>query len=195
MDTNRIETIEESYRLISLWCRPLARTRYRTSELRRAKIKPDGEGSTTLLRKVRERERAEMEASAVLSDTLEHDEVFDEYTSALSTTSESYARISQRDQVEEAKRAASKSEAKEAAGRQRLRRIRDRISDAVFDYSEIEQEKIEERIDELVNSDGYYNEVEPIDLDSDYQGERQVNKPLLIAIIIFIIYVILIFKF
>ena len=191
-----METIDDSYTLISLWCRPLARTRYRTSELRRGRIKEGSGGTTTLLRQRREKERAEREASGLLAaerrSPAARDSVYDEYTSALSTTSESYLAVSQRDSK---RLETGDEEAPAEVRRPRLRNIRDRISDAVFDYSEIEQEKIEEKIDALVNADGYYNEVDPIDIDEEYQEERHLNKPLIIAIIGLIIYIILIVKF
>lgn len=193
--------IDDIYRQYEIWCRPLKRTRYTFSEMRTKAISPDSGGSTALLRKMREAEKRAIEASGLLQREKApvRDAAFDEYTSSLSTTSESYAAMQARDDnllsPDSVVAAANEVQTEAPVPYQpRLKRIRDRFQEAVFDFSEIEQERIEKEIDELVNADGYYNEIEPIDIDTEYEQEKKITKPLLIAVAVFIIYVIIILK-
>lgn len=196
--------IDEIYRQYEIWCRPLKRTRYTFSEMRTKVISPDSGGSTALLRKMREAEKRAMEASGLLQKEARprQDEALNEYTSSLSTTSESYAAFQAREDgvldpeglVASAANEEDNTKAP-ATYQPKLKRIRERFQEAVFDFSEIEQEKVEQEIDEIVNADGYYNEIEPIDIDTEYEPEKKLAKPAIIAIAVFIIYVIIILKF
>ena len=199
--------ISETYRQYEIWCRPLKRAKYSFAEMRTKAISPDSEGSTALLRKMREAERKAIEASGILQkerQVPQRDAAFDEYTSSLSTTSESYAAFQERDNRElplsSPVASATLGDQEESSAeipmyQPRLRRIRDRIQEAVFDFSEIEQERIEEEVNNLVNADGYYNEIDPIDIDTEYEKEKSMAKPAIIAVAVFIIYVIIILKF
>lgn len=52
-----------------------------------------------------------------------------------------------------------------------FKKLKRSINEKIFDYSEIKQAKIEEKINELVNADGYYSEVLPIDVENDEEVE------------------------
>lgn len=186
---SNMEVISEEYRQYEIWCRPLERTRYSFSEMRTKSISADDGGSSALLREFREKER--LYAEQVETRTEQKDEAYEEYTSALSTTSESYAAIAGKEVPSQNKETSS---APRASREPRLKRLRAKITDAVFDYSEIEQEKIEQQINDLVNADGYYDEVEPIDIDVSYEKPSRITKPLIISIILFIAYIIFILR-
>lgn len=174
--------IEEQYIQINLWCRPLSRTRYFVSELRHVKLHPRSDGTTTLLAAMREKERREDEASKVLmQEKRSRDKVHAEYTNALSEFSEAYAGFSKSEIAENIEAEDGLLEQAEVSEpRQRLKRIRTKVATALFDYSEIEQQQIEEEINELVNADGYYDEVEPIDANEEFEEKRTLNPTVLI---------------
>lgn len=48
-----------------------------------------------------------------------------------------------------------------------FKKLKRSINEKIFDYSEIKQAEIEEKINELVNADGYYSEVLPIDVENN----------------------------
>ena len=192
-----MEPLHESYRLIELWCRPLKRTRYSFRDMKKAVPKADST-STLLLKRVRENERRAVEASGILERPAVRDEADDEYTSALSVLSESYMAFDTANPLENTPGTPHGVQMQELLEqlppekKPRLRRLRAKIDDRLFDYSEIEQEKIEQDVDALVNADGYYNEVEPIDIDSDYNPKPQINTPALIAAALLLVYIVII---
>lgn len=56
----------------------------------------------------------------------------------------------------------------------------------IYDYSAIEQEELEERVDQLINSDGFYNEVLPYDHGQAVEKEKskkQMSNKLLLGLI------------
>ena len=57
-------------------------------------------------------------------------------------------------------------------------------------YSEIEQQQIEDEINELVNSDGYYDEIEPEDANGDYEEEKPVNTALIVLIGVLVLFLV-----
>ena len=59
--------------------------------------------------------------------------------------------------------------------KKRFRRLAEKIDDTLFDYSEIRQEELEEEIQNLVNMDGYYDEVVPIDAGEEYTEKAEIN--------------------
>lgn len=196
-----MEVIQEIYTQYEVCCIPLSKTRYTFSEIRHVKLSDAGESTSALLKLVREKEKRELEKSGLLTprepSRALRDEAHDEYTSSLSTTSESYAAFSmieelKQDSIPQIPPDELAAETARPAYEPRLKRIRSKVQNALFDYSEIEQEKIEQEVDELVNADGYYNEVEPIDIDVDYKKERRLNAPAIIAIIGLIVYIIVI---
>ncbi len=191
-----MEIVNETYRQINLGDRPLARRRYRFSEIRKVKLKDDGSLTSSILLHIRRQEKKYAEESGLLSARQPvRDSVYDEYTSSLSMTSESFMGFSERERLDAGEDVSVEQAAIVPPKQPRLKRLQAKISDRVFDYSEIEQEKVEQEIDQLVNADGYYNEVEPADIDVDYKEERHINKPALIAAAALIIYIILILKF
>ena len=179
--------IEEQYIQINLWCRPLARSTYSFDEVRQEKLRPRSDGTRTLLAAMREKERREDAASGLLAkEKHAHDNVHAQYTSALSEFSPAYAGFS-KDEIAESISAGDGQEEAEEKPR-RLKRFRTKVATALFDYSEIEQQKIEEEINELVNSDGYYDEVEPADANEDYEEERTLNTTAIFLIVVLIVF-------
>lgn len=59
-----------------------------------------------------------------------------------------------------------------------------RISRKLYDYSEIEQEELEEKIADLINRDGYYNEVIPIDEGMEFDGKKDGIDKRIVAVLI-----------
>jgi len=59
--------------------------------------------------------------------------------------------------------------------KKRFKRLAEKIDDTLFDYSEIRQEELEEEIQNLVNMDGYYDEVVPIDAGEEYAEKGEIN--------------------
>ena len=176
--------VSEQYIQINLWCKPLSRSRYSFDEVRKKKLHLRSDGTTTLLATMRERDRKEAEASRILQrEQREKDNVHAEYTNALSEFSEVFAGFS-KSEIAEAIETESEAaeEPVEAVSRPRLKRFRSKIDAAVFDYSEIEQQKIEEEINDLVNADGYYDEVKPVDADEEYEEKNPINKTVILLI-------------
>ena len=188
--------VTETYRQINLGDRELGRRRYSFSEIRKVRLKDDGSLTSSLILKARKKEQGATGQVGKAPARKVPDKAYDEYTSSLSLTSESYPDFEKRARID-AGLAIEEEETPAAAEEKgpRLRRLKSKIADAVFDFSEIEQEKIEQEIDKLVNFDGYYDEVEPVDADVDYKEERHINKPALIAAGILLIYIILILVF
>ena len=185
--------IEEQYIQINLWCRPLARTNYSFDEIRKAKLHPRSDGTSTLLAAMREKERREDAATrALMQEKRANDAVHAEYTNALSEFSEAYAGFSKSeiaDSIAAEEQSASVDETPDIKVRpHRLNRLRTKVATALFDYSEIEQEKIEEEINELVNADGYYDEVEPVDVNEDYEEEKSINPTVILLVGVLIIF-------
>lgn len=183
--------IEEQYIQINLWCRPLARSVYSFGELRQEKLRPRSDGTKTLLATMREKERREDEASGLLmQERRVHDNVHDQYTSALSEFSPAYAGFS-KDEIAESISEEEDQEYQAEEKPHRLTRLRTKVATALFDYSEIEQEKIEEEINELVNADGYYDEVEPADVNDDYDEEKPLNTTAIFLVGVLILFLVL----
>lgn len=65
--------------------------------------------------------------------------------------------------------------------------LRIKIDRLLYDYSEIKQEKIEQEVDALINQDGYYNEVIPIDEGIDFEEKKEFNKGIIVVVALLIV--------
>lgn len=145
-------------------------------------------GSGVLLMKMRDNELRGAEQSDLLSSRQDRseDDAYKEYTGALSLLSEVYAGLSKdevAEQIESAMELAETEVEDAAPKRHGLKKLKTRIADAVFDYSELKQQEMEEAVNELVNTDGYYDEVLPLDADEDIEEDGPVlNKTAIILI-------------
>lgn len=188
--------IEEHYTKISLWCRPLSRSTYSFDEVGKVRLHPRSDGTKTLLAEMREKERRAASASRVLmQERRAEDRVHAEYTNALSEFSPAYAGFSKSEIEDSIEAEFEENDGQEAAENpRRLKRFRNRVAtkvaNALFDYSEIEQQQIEDEINELVNSDGYYDEVEPEDANEEYEEETPVNTALIVLIGVLVLFLV-----
>lgn len=188
--------IEEHYTKISLWCRPLSRSTYSFDEVGKVRLHPRSDGTKTLLAEMREKERRAASASRVLmQERRAEDRVHAEYTNALSEFSPAYAGFSKSEIEDSIEAEFEENDGQEAAENpRRLKRFRNRVAtkvaNALFDYSEIEQQQIEDEINELVNSDGYYDEIEPEDANGDYEEEKPVNTALIVLIGVLVLFLV-----
>lgn len=188
--------IEEHYTKISLWCRPLSRNIYSFDEVGKVRLHPRSDGTKTLLAEVREKERKAAASSKVLmQERRAEDRVHAEYTNALSEFSPAYAGFSKSEIEDSIEAEFEENDGQEAAENpRRLKRFRNRVAtkvaNALFDYSEIEQQQIEDEINELVNSDGYYDEVEPEDANEEYEEEKPVNTALIVLIGVLVLFLV-----
>jgi len=191
-----LSIIEEHYTKISLWCRPLSRSTYSFDEVGKVRLHPRSDGTKTLLAEMREKERRAASASRVLmQERRAEDRVHAEYTNALSEFSPAYAGFSKSEIEDSIEAEFEENDGQEAAENpRRLKRFRNRVAtkvaNALFDYSEIEQQQIEDEINELVNSDGYYDEVEPEDANEEYEEETPVNTALIVLIGVLVLFLV-----
>lgn len=161
---------EEEFLQVNLWCRPLGRSTYRFADMKKGVAKNLGKATGTLFREFEAKEKA---ASGVL---VPKEPVLNQNGDV------DYEAEEERREIAEA-RARLESNKEDFASMPRLKRLKARIDSRVFDYSEIEREKIEEEIANLVNKDGYYDEIEPMDADENYKEEFKVN-PFLIGLFV-----------
>ena len=179
-----VKVIEEQFIQINLLCRPLGRTRYTYDEVRKTRLRKRSDGTNTLLAAMREKERREDEA-ARHEEHRPHDEVHAEYTNALSEFSPAYEGFSKSEiaeTIEEEQQTDAEKPTSERKSRHHLKQFKSKVDAAIFDYSEIEQEKIEEEINALVNADGFYDEVKPVDANEEYEQENPINKTVILLI-------------
>lgn len=67
-------------------------------------------------------------------------------------------------------------------------KLKVRIDNMLYDYSELEEDALEQEAETLINSDGYYNEVMPRDAFLDYDdGQKRIGKPVVIVVTALII--------
>lgn len=175
-----MQIIEETYIKINIWCRPIAKTRYKVTEIHSRPLPKDRRGTAMIMAEMRQKEKSRHETPDKAPQRAPEDKAHKEYTSALSVFSESYAGFDHAEEAEVPLVSESINEAPQEESTPRLKRLRTRISEALFDFSEIEQGEIEDRVNELVNSDGYYNEVEPEDADVEYASSRTINKSVIL---------------
>lgn len=170
-----MQEVKDEYLQFNLWTRTLGKTTYAFSELKTGKVSNPKSATGALVASL---ERAEgVRGSGVLP--AQHPAV----TSAANMTDEDAA-------IAEARARLEYKEDLNALPR--FRRLKAKMDNRIFDYSEIETSKIEEEIQNIVNKDGYYDEILPVDADDDYEEPSKLNPlalvvgGLIIAIVIFL---------
>lgn len=76
---------------------------------------------------------------------------------------------------------------KSATKKPKIRKLQRKSKFTIYDYSQVEQGILEDQVNELINQDGYYNEILPLDIDDDYETAQIQKKPLILLIIIVLI--------
>jgi hypothetical protein len=159
-----MQTVKDEYTLINLWCRPLARTDYSFDEIREERIKKPNSATGTIIASL---ERAELDRGSGVLPSQSH--------------ASGILRLSEEDiEIAEARTRLERKE--DLSSLPRFRRLKAKIDNKVFDYSEIEREKIEEEIQNIVNKDGYYDEIEPVDADDEIEETRRINPAAVLVI-------------
>lgn len=165
-----MQIIKDEYIKIELWCRPLAKERYLFSEIKKGKVKNVGKGTGTLFAAMAQAQEKARHESDILKAKQE--------AGLLSLTPEQLEIAEARARLEEP--------VEDLSSMPRFKRLKARVDNALFDYSEIKREQIAEEINKLVNKDGYYNEVEPVDADQDFKESVKIS-PAIVAIIVGIV--------
>lgn len=146
----------------------MARKEYFFSEIRQEAIRNPKSATGTLLSSL---EKAEMDkGSGVLPSQ---------------TRASGILKMSE-DDIEIAEARARLESKEDLSALPRFRRLKARIDSRVFDYSEIEREKIEEEIQNLVNKDGYYDEIEPVDADEELEEKHHINAAVFVVLTLII---------
>lgn len=159
-----MQTVRDEYTQINLWNRPLARKEYLFSEIRQEAIKNPKSATGALLSSL---ERAEMaKGSGVLPSQARAPGILTMSEEDI-VIAEARARLENKEDIN---------------ALPRFRRLKAKIDNRVFDYSEIEREKIEEEIQNLVNKDGYYDEIEPVDADEELEEDRRINAGIFVVV-------------
>ena len=208
---------------ITLWSKPLAKTRYTKAEIR--KQPSDGNLITALFRKNFESYAEELgesldasndEANStplscnaetksepvieIMTEPTSPDEEsepnFDLGSQALEALPpefqneeaiyEYYSADTQTDEDEEEQ--ADQPKKKKKKPKKKKIRLKVRIDNTLYDYSELEEDALEQEAEKLINSDGYYNEVMPRDAFLAYDdGKKRIAKPVAIVVTALII--------
>ena len=151
---------------IDYWSLPLKKHRYSLKSVARKAYTSNGTASGILLDEIRERER---EASGHLSQRLlevsESDNVLIPVIEAASAPVP--VRIDQK---------------KESAADRRFRVLKKKVDSLVYDYSAVRQGELEDEVFEILNKDGFYDEILPIDYYLDSGNEIMRASPWKIAL-------------
>ena len=90
-----------------------------------------------------------------------------------------------------------KQDEQEELKKKRFRKFKPKHHFTIYDYSEIEQEDLENKVAELINQDGYYNDIVPVDEDavtqmigtSDSRKIAAIAAVIIVSLILVILYV------
>ena len=170
-----MQEVKDEYLQFNLWTRSLGKTTYAFSDLKTGKISDPTSATGALVASL---EKAEtVKGSGVLP--AQHPSV-----AAASNLTDEEAAIAE---------ARARLEHKEdLSSLPRFRRLKAKVDSRIFDYSEIETSKIEEEIQNIVNRDGYYDEILPVDADEEVEEASKLNPlalvvgGLIVAIVVFL---------
>lgn len=155
-----MQTVKDEYLQFNLWCRPLSKRNFAFSELKTGYVTNPKSATGALVASLEKAEK--VKGSGVLPP--QHPSQQDPST----------LNMSEEDRVISEARARLESK-EDISALPRFRRLKAKMDDKIFDYSEIETAKIQEEIQNVVNRDGYYDEIEPVDADEDYEEKRTIN--------------------
>ena len=161
-----MQNIKDEYLQFNLWCRPLSKKRFAFDDLKTGYVTNPKSATGALVASLEKAEK--VKGSGVLppqhptQGKPEHQSMSEEDR----VISEARARLENKQDI---------------SALPRFRRLKAKMDDKIFDYSEIETAKIQEEIQNVVNRDGYYDEIEPVDADEEYEEKRKIN-PLAFAV-------------
>ena len=156
-----MQTVKDEYLQFNLWCRPLSKRTFSFSELKTGFVTNPKSATGALVASLEQKEK--VKGSGVLPPqhpTQAPDAGLPEMSEDDRVINEARARLEKREDLN---------------ALPRFRRLKAKMDDRIFDYSEIETAKIQEEIQNIVNRDGYYDEIEPVDADEDYEEKRTLN--------------------
>lgn len=181
-----MEVIKEEFYQINLWCRPLGRTLYRFEDIKQGKVKNVGKATGTLYAELNE---ARAKASGILVKDPSGVLIPQNNDADILTLTPEQIEIREaRERIE--------NMGVDTSTLPRFKRLKVKLDNKIFDYSEIETEQIEEEINKIINKDHYYDEIEPMDADVEYKEERTFSPlifglfgafVLLLALLVFVI--------
>ena len=152
---------------IDYWSPPLKKHRYQWSSIERRAYVDNGTASGILMQEIRERERtysgilAQKEAAKGTDDNEQPDQNMGE---------------AQEESLQD------NDEQDEATPRRKFRKIK-RIEDLIYDDTAVKQGELEDEAYELLNADGFYDEILPVDYDEDFAPAARVPVKQLILYI------------
>lgn len=141
---------------IDYWSPPLKKHRYSWSSVERRAYIENGTASGILMQEIRERERTYtgILAQKKAAETTDEEPAQD-MSGFLDDTDGAEVDPTEAEQIEETKPKRS------------FRTIK-RIEDLIYDDTAVKQGELEDEAYELLNADGFYDEILPVDYDEDY---------------------------
>ena len=174
-----MQTVRDEYLQFNLWSRPLSKHKISFSELKMGFVTNPKSATGALVARLEQAER--QKGSGVLP--AQHPEQSRDSSGTLHMSEEDAAIAAARARLEDRE---------DIEALPRFRRLKAKMDSKIFDYSEIETAKIQEEINNVVNTDGYYDEIEPIDADDEYSEKTAINPlafvvgGMIIALLIFL---------
>lgn len=156
-----MQKVKDEYLQFNLWCRPLAKREFAFSELKTGFVTNPKSATGALVASLEKAEK--VKGSGVLPP--QH---------PTQASESGFLNMSEEDKVISEARARLENK-QDINALPRFRRLKAKMDDKIFDYSEIETAKIQEEIQNVVNRDGYYDEIEPVDADEDYEEKKAIN--------------------
>ena len=205
--------IREEFLKIELWSRPLKRSKYSYGDVRCVKRRITSDSSILFAEIKKNTEGTGL--LRALSDTVVKNENvgIDDLMSEFDLGSQILRDMPQAYEIPKAKTAADSPNASEyddisqfsgsdetsEDNKKKPKKIglKVRINRLLYDYSELEQEELEENVADLINRDGYYNEVVPIDEGMEYDDKRNGVDKRVIAVLaaLFVVSGIIVYMF
>lgn len=143
---------------IDYWSPPLKKHRYQWSSIERRAYVDNGTASGILMQEIRERERT---YSGILAQK--------------EASKESDYNEQPPQDMDEAHEEALQDNEEQSEGmpRRKFRTIK-RIEDLIYDDTAVKQGELEDEAYELLNADGFYDEILPVDYDEDFAPAARI---------------------
>jgi len=146
-----MSVVKEVIQTIDFWSPPLRKHRYKMSSVRKKVFISSGQGSGLLMDELQRRDKL---ASGLLSEQKpQYEENF--ASDMFEQRSDSYEDVSEQPE-----------EKKERAPKRRFR-VMKRIEEIVYDDTAVRQGELEDEAYDVLNDDGFYDEILPVDYDED----------------------------
>lgn len=191
--------IREEFIKIELWSRPLKRSKYSYGDVRCVKRRITSD-SSLLFAEIKKKTEGTGLLRALSDSVIKNENVsIDDLMSEFDLGSQILRDMPQAYEIPKAK---IEEDSPNASGYDDISRLsgsdeasddnikkpkkiglKVRINRLLYDYSELEQEELEENVADLINRDGYYNEVVPIDEGMEYDDKRNGVDKRVIAVL------------